>query len=218
MTGNGSALTGGVAQAFAVAAVTASAGPNHWDTAANWSPSGVPITGDDVRFEIGDSDCLYGLDQTGVTLASLNIAMTWTGQLGLPKENDNGYIEYRTTELTCGITSLLVGYGDGGGPRKAAFNTLAVQTTIEVRGSGGSSEAYIPAVTWRGSHASNVVTVLDGDFGTAPYSDQSATIYNLLQRGGSVALKNTAVSNSAIYTRQRLTTYNCTLGGKVWDA
>lgn len=218
MTGSGSGLTGATVQTFAVATVTASAGPNHWDTASNWSPVNVPITGDDVRFENSDTDCLYGLDQTGVTLASLRIAMTYTGQLGLKRENDGGYLEYRTTELTCGITSVMVGYGDGGGPRKVALNTLAVQTTIELRGTGGSSESYIPTVTWRGSHASNVVTVLDGEFGTAQYSDQSAVIYDLLQRGGSVSLKNTAVSNQAIYTRQRLQTYNCTLGGKVWDA
>ena len=218
MTGSGALLTGGSVQTFAVATVTASAGPNHWDTASNWSPVNVPITGDDVRFENSDTDCLYGLDQTGVTLASLRIAMTYTGQLGLKRENDAAYLEYRTTELTCGITSVMVGYGDGGGPRKVALNTLAVQTTIELRGTGGSSESYIPTVTWRGSHASNVVTVLDGEFGTAQYSNQSAVIYDLLQRGGSVSLKNTAVSNHAIYTRQRLQTYNCTLGGKVWDA
>ena len=218
MTGNGSGLTGGTVETFAVAAVTASAGPNHWDTAANWLPVGVPITGDDVRFEIGNSDCSFGIDQTGVTLASLRIAMTWTGKLGLPRKNSNGYLEYRPIELTCGITSCLVGYGDGSGPGKVALNTLAVQTAVEVRGSGGSSDVGIPAVTWRGSHASNVVTILDGEFGTAPYSDQSATMYDFLQRGGSVALKNTAVTNQAIYTRQSLSTYNCTLGGKVWDA
>ena len=139
MTGSGASLTGATNQAFAVAAVTASAGPNHWDTPSNWSPANVPITGDDVRFENSDTDCLYGLDQTGVTLASLRMAMTYTGQLGLKRENDAGYLEYRTKELTCGITSMMIGYGDGGGPRKVAINTLAVQTTIEVRGTGGSS-------------------------------------------------------------------------------
>ena len=218
MTAGGASLTGGSTQGFVTSAVTASAGPNHWDTAANWSPVNVPITGDDVRFENSDTDCLYGLDQTGVTLASLRMAMTYTGQLGLKLQNDGGYREYRTTELTCGITSVMIGYGDGGGPRKVAINTLAVQTAIEIRGTGGSSESYIPTVTWRGSHASNVVTVLDGEFGSAPYSDQSATIYDFLQRGGSVSLKNTAVTNQAIYTRQRLQTYNCTLSGAVWDA
>lgn len=218
MTGDAAGLTGGSADTMTSAEVTASAGPNHWDTAANWLPVGVPITGDDVRFEIGNSDCVYGIDQTGITLASLWIAMTWTGKLGLPRKNSNGYLEYRTTALTCGITSCLVGYGDGSGPGKVALNTLAVQTAVEVRGSGGSSDVGIPAVTWRGSHASNVVTILDGEFGTAPYSDQSATMYDFLQRGGSVALKNTAVTNQAIYTRQSLSTHNCTLGGKVWDA
>ena len=218
MTASGASLTGGSTQGFVTSAVTASAGPNHWDTASNWSPVNVPITGDDVRFENSDTDCLYGLDQTGVTLASLRMAMTYTGQLGLKLQNDGGYREYRTTELTCGITSVMIGYGDGGGPRKVALNTLAVQTAIEIRGTGGSSESYIPTVTWRGSHASNVVTVLDGEFGSAQYSDQSATIYDFLQRGGSVSLKNTAVTNQAIYTRQRLSAYNCTLSGAVWDA
>lgn len=212
MTGDGALLTGTNDQTMTVTDVTASEGPNHWDTAENWSPAGVPATSDAVRFEIGDSDCLYGLDQTGVTLASLHIAMTFTGKIGLPRVNDLGYFEYRVQALTCGITDLMIGQGNGSGPSKVNINTLAVQTTIEIRGSGGSSESGIPTVTWRGSHASNDVVVLDGDFGTAPYSDQSAVINELVQRGGNVALKHTTL-DSIVATNQSITAYDCTLSG-----
>lgn len=212
MTGNGASLTGGSAETLSVAEVTASAGPNHWDTAANWISSGVPANGDDVRFEIGSSDCLYGLAQSGVTLASLHVAMTYTGKIGLSRQNEAGYIEYRTEALTIGATSILIGQGDGSGPGKVKLNTGAVQTTIEIRGSGGSSEQGIPTVSWRGSHAANDVTVLDGDFGTAPYSDQTAVIDVLIQRGGTVALKHTTL-NELLAWNQSITAYDCTLSG-----
>ena len=212
MTGNGASLTGATTETLTAATPTASEGPNHWDTVENWIPSGVPITGDAVRFEIGSTDCLYGLDQTGVTLASLHIAMRFTGKIGLPREADGGYVEYRVQALTLGITDLKVGIGEGSGPSRVYLNTLAVETTIEVRASGGSSEAGISAVTWRGSHASNAVTVLDGDFGTAPYSDQTAVIDTLVQRGGNVALKHTTL-NDLLATGQSISAYDCTLSG-----
>lgn len=213
MTGNGSSLTGGSSETITVSSFVASSGPNHWDTAANWVPSGVPANSDDVRFEIGSSDCLYGLAQSSVTLASLHVSMSYSGKIGLPRNNADGYLEYRPCELAIGATSILIGHGDGSGPGKVALNVGSVQTTVEVRGSGGSTDIGIPAVTWRGTHASNVVTVLDGDFGTAPYSDQTAVIDTLTQRGGSVALKHTTLSE-VIAPRQNITAYDCTLGGQ----
>lgn len=218
MTGNGASLTGGSGQSLTVASVTASSGPNHWDTASNWLPSGVPATGDHVRFEIGTTDCLYGLDQSAVTLASLHVAMTWTGQLGLPRVNTSGYLEYRTRELTAGITSLIVGTGSGSGPTKIAVNTGTVQTAITVRDSGGSSETGVPTVIWRGDHASSVITVQGGDFGSAWWSDESAEISSLTQLGGSVFLKNTTINDSLDTTNQDFRAYACTLGAKPLNA
>lgn len=215
MTGSGASLTGASTQTFTVVDVTASAGPNHWDTAANWIPSGVPATGDDVRFEIGSSDCLYGLLQTAVTLLSLHVAMSWRAKLGLPRQNPNDYVEYRTCELTAGVTTLVVGTGDGSGPSKVAVNTGSVQTAITIRGSGGSSDTGLPAVLWRGSHASNAVTVIGGDFGSAPYSDQSAVLASLQQYGGSVFLNRTAISGAINVTGQSFRAYECTHNGQV---
>lgn len=214
MTADGASLTGSGSQTFTVSAVTASSGPSHWDTAANWIPSGVPANGDDVRFEIGNSDCLYGLLQTAVTLASLHVAMSWRAKLGLPRQNPGEYVEYRTCELTAGVTSLIVGIGDGSGPSKVAVNTGAVQTAITVRGSGGSSDSGQPAVLWRGSHASNAATILGGEFGSAPYSDQSAVLATFTQYGGSVFLKHTSISGALNTTGQAFRSYDCTHGGQ----
>jgi trimeric autotransporter adhesin len=213
ITGNGDNLTGANTQTATVTTTVASSGPNHYDDPLNWIPSGVPVNSDDVRFEIGSSDCLYGLAQSAVTLTSLHVAMTYTGKIGLPRSNASDYVEYRDLDLAIGATSILIGQGEGSGPNKVAIDTGSVQTTVELQGSGGSSEAGIPAVTWRGSHASNAVTVLDGDFGTAPYSDQTAVINTMLQRGGTVALKNTTLTDLKA-TNQNITAYLCTLGGQ----
>lgn len=213
MTASGASLTGGSAEALSVSTFVASSGPNHWDCAANWLPSGVPVNGDAVRFELGSVDCLYGLNQSTVTLASLRVSMAYTGKIGLPRLNPDGYFEYRMPELSVGSTAILIGHGEGSGPGKVALNTGSVQTTLEVRGSGSSSETGVPAVTWRGTHASNSVTILDGEFGTAPYSDQSAVINTLTQRGGSVALKHTALSE-LIAAKQSISAHDCTLGGQ----
>ncbi len=92
MAGNGASLTGATTNTLTATDTTASAGPNHWDTAANWAPSGVPITGDAVRFEDAGEDCLYGLAQSAVVLISLTISMGWqNSKLGLPHLNAGGY-------------------------------------------------------------------------------------------------------------------------------
>lgn len=216
MTGNGASLTGGSSQSITVAAEVASSGPNHWDTATNWLPAGVPSSGDDVRFEIGSSACLYGITQTSVTLASLQIAMTYTGRIGLPRQNAAGYLEYRPTELAIGITAVLIGHGDGSGPSKVAFNTGTVQTAIELRDAGGSSESGIPTVTWRGTNVSNSIQQFGGDLGIAMYSDQVATIDKLIQRGGQLNAKHTTFITSLLFRDAMF--FDCTLNGQPIEA
>ena len=216
MTANGASLTGGSGQALAVSEITASAGPNHWDTAANWLPSGVPATGDDVRFEFGSVQCLYGLSQASVTLTSLALSMAYSGRIGLTRLNSSGYVEYRTTDLTIGATTILVGYGSGSGPSKVALNTGSVQAAIELRDAGGSAESGIATVTWRGTHASNAIQLFGGDLGIAPYSDQSAVVDTLIQRGGTLDAKHTAFTTSLLFTSAKF--YDCTLSGSPIEA
>lgn len=211
-----SSLTGSSGQSMTVTNTTANTGPNNWDNAANWSPSGVPVTGDDVRFEIGSVDCLYGLEQSAVTLASLHIAMSWTGKLGLRKVNEGGYLEYRTRELTCGITDLKIGTADGSGsgPTLVRINTGTVATTIIVKNSGSGAESGMPAVLWRGDHNDNAITVHQGEFGSSWWSDESSHISSLTQLGGTVYLKNCTIDDALDTADQDFRAVDCTLGGK----
>lgn len=213
ITGNGSSLTGGSAQSITVSTVTSSSGPNHWDTAANWLPAGVPVNGDDVRFEVGDSDCLYGLDQSAITLGSLEISSMFTGVIGLPRVNDLDYLEYRTRDLTLKCPTILIGHGNGSGSGKIQLNTLDAACTLELRNSGGSSESGVPAVTWYGSHASNAIVVINGDLGVAIWSDQTATINTVRQYGGQLRLDHSTVED--LYAAgQQISAHDTTLGGQ----
>lgn len=216
MTASGASLTGGSGQTHTVTEITASAGPNHWDSSLNWIPAGVPITGDDVRFEIGSVDCLYGLSQSAVTLASLHVSMRYSGKIGLPRLSASDYVEYRVTELTIGATTILIGHGDGSGPSKVALNTGSIQAAIEIRDAGGSSESGIPAITWRGTHNSNAIQIYGGEMGIAPYSDQAATVATLIQRGGTLDAKHTAFLTSLLFTSAIF--FDCTLNGNAIEA
>jgi hypothetical protein len=216
MTANGASLTGGATETISVSTEVASSGPNHWDTAANWLPSGVPANGDDIRFEIGSVNCLYGLAQSAVTLASFHVSMRYSGQIGLPRLHSSGYLEYRTPELSIGATSILIGHGDGSGPSKVSLNVGSVATAIEIRDSGGSSESGIPAITWRGTSSSNAIQQYGGELGIAQYSDQAATVATLIQRGGTLDAKHTAFVTSLLFTSANF--FDCTLNGNAIES
>jgi hypothetical protein len=216
LTANSASLTGGSGQSVSVSDEVASSGPNHWDTAANWLPSGIPANSDDVRFEIGSVNCLYGLAQSAVTLASFHVSMRYSGQIGLPRLNSSGYLEYRGTELAIGATSILIGHGDGSGPSKVALNVGSVAAAIEIRDSGGSSESGIPAITWRGTSSSNAIQQYGGELGIAQYSDQSATVATLIQRGGTLDAKHTAFVTSLLFTSANF--FDCTLNGNAIES
>lgn len=175
---NGSAAD---AQTFGRSATIASSGPRHWDTAANWSGGSVPANSDDVHIDQG-GDILYGLDQSAVTLASLHIAQSWTGRLGLPRTNTDGsanYPEYRSQFLAIGATSVAIGNGSGAGSGRIKLNTGSVQTTLTLRNSGSPLETGLAAVIWKGTHASNAVHVLKGSLDVAPFPGETATLVTL---------------------------------------
>jgi len=213
MTGDGSSLTGAATQTLTVTTTTASSGPNHYDDPLNWSPENVPVNGDDIRFELGDSDCLYGLDQSAVAPTSLEIRSSFTGAIGLPRINENDYVEYRDRELQIACASILIGHGDGAGSGKIALDTGTTDVQVEVRNTGGTSEPGVPAVTWQGTNVGSDLVVMAGDFGTSVWSDQSSTFDTIKIYGGTVRIDNATLSD--LYAPgQSVTAHNSTLGGQ----
>lgn len=178
MTGNGAGLTGAGSQTFVTAALTANTGPNNWDEANNWDPAAIPVNGDDVFIQNSDVDITEGLDQSLVTLASLTIDQSYTGKIGLPVKNDD-YYEYRETYLEISATTLTVGDGEGSGSQRIKIDTGANQTTLITNDTGSGEDAALAAFLWKGTHASNTVSVFKGTFGAASFAGETAVIATL---------------------------------------
>lgn len=163
-------------QALVIATTTANAGPHDWSVASNWEPSGVPANGDDVFLANSDVDILYGLDQSGVTLGSLQIQKSFVGKLGLPIVNAADYVEYRPTYLKIGATSLTIGDGVGAGSSRLKLDTGSVQTSLVVSHTNLPESGQQAAFYWKGSNASNSATILRGAIGLAILPGETCTL------------------------------------------
>lgn len=106
-------------------AVTAT-GPEFFDVAANWEPSGVPSGSDTPIFENTNRSCRYYSGSTYDDFTAVYINASFTGEIGLPYENPNGYMEYRPQFLRIDALNLYVGNGEGeGSPRLKISNQHA---------------------------------------------------------------------------------------------
>lgn len=165
---------------------TANSGPNVWDVAANWLEIVIPADTDTVVIDRGNVDILYGLAQSAIEPTTMTITQGYTGKIGLPTRNSNGYEEYRATYLTIGPATLNVGTGIGSGSTRLKLDTGSDQVVLNVYATGQSGEAGVHALNWKGTHASNVVNVYGGDVGIAMFSGETAVVATLRQNGGTI--------------------------------
>lgn len=168
------------------ATTTAATGPYHWDAATNWSSATVPVSTDDVVIENTSVPILYGLAQSGVTLTSLTIPQSFTGTIGLPQRNTNGYDEYRATYLAISATTCTIGRGDGTGSGRLALDTGSNACTLIVVATGSTLETGLEALLWKGTHASNAANIFGGSVGLAVRAGETASTPNLRVMGGTV--------------------------------
>jgi hypothetical protein len=200
-------------------------GPEYWDNADNWSPSGVPANGDDVILQDCPVSIKYGLAQSAVQLASFRQFSTFTGDVGLPSYNQLGYFEYRETELAIGATEFELGIGDGSGSGRIRLNTGTGQTTGIIRNAGASPERGLPAILWRGTHAANAINITKGTLGIAWIKGHVATVQTLrigfetneagdaeVRCGSGVTHTNVVQSGGFLETNSAITSFIGTAG------
>lgn len=170
-------------QTLTMATPTANAGPNDASSVANYSGGALPGDGDTLVFENSDVDCLYTLSALAAVNANITIKQSYTGNIGLPVWNASGYYEYRPQYLSCGggtgAFTITIGQGEGYGSGRLKLDTGAGQATVLVYGYGTRAEYGIPCLLWKGTHASNAVTVNRGDVGIAYYAGEVATVTTL---------------------------------------
>ena len=142
--GSVSGGTGTLSNAFTIS--TANAGPNDWNTLANWSTGALPVDGDTIIFKDNDISVASGLDQNGIQPALLRIDQTYTGTIGLRRDQfaqdadgtnlAAGYEEYRDQYLKimpvlCEIgQSFAANDANGSGRLKLNFHTDPCTCTI----------------------------------------------------------------------------------------
>ena len=161
-----------------------SSGPCDISIPSNWSGGALPVNADDVSLDHSAVSLLYNLSAlSAVTLNSLTIHSTFTGQVGLAEINSgqggSAYVEYRPRYLQVGATTVNVGQGTGQGSQLINLDAGAVQTTLNVVSTGSSSDPSLEALQWKGSNAANVVQVLGGTAALAGYGSDSATVSTL---------------------------------------
>ena len=170
-------------QTLAITTPVAAAGPNCWDTPANWSTGSVPVDDDDIIIEDSDVDILYGLDQSAVTPDTLKIRASYTGKIGLTPINETGdtdYAEYRETRLKISPDVINIGEGQGNGSPMIRLDTGEIQTVLTVYSTGVASDSSHGALQYIGEHfTQNTLTVLKGDVGIATRGGEEAYIHQL---------------------------------------
>lgn len=173
-----SSATGGTATNV-TATTVANQSQNDVNNADNWD-SAVPGAGDDVYIQDTDVSLLYNLDAlAAVTLASLTIDKSFTGEIGLPRFTATGYYEYRPAYWQIGATTQTIGRGEGSGSARIKLDNGAVATTLTIYDSGEAAETDDYAIRWKGTAVTNVVNIVKGDLGVAMDAGETAVIATL---------------------------------------
>lgn len=204
---------------------TASAGPNHWDTAGNYDSNTVPVSSDDVYIEGHAVDILYGLNSSSVVLETLNIAQNYTGRIGLPERNAGGYPEYRETYLNVASKVVRIGYGTGAGSGRLKLNTGSTQasaTAFSILNSGAPLENGVESILLKANNSSNSIQILKGSVGlcvvtnttgnfsagaSIGFTDQQATD-SKVRFGSGVSLATVNQFGGVVETNSAVTTLN----------
>jgi hypothetical protein len=145
--------------AYTVTDVTANAGPHDFKTAANFSPSGVPVDQDFLQFTDGASDVLYGLDNNSVNLNQLVVTGGYRGNIGTAsaplKISTDGSGDPNSLDL--GGTGFYYNF-EG---TYTAVNISGNQGTTKVKGNIGKTRIVGPSV--RGSITIDATTTTNND-------------------------------------------------------
>lgn len=112
---------------------TANKSPNDWNDAANFTGGSRPSTGDTVIFAGNKPSVLYGLSADTASVVNIKIRSDYTGSIGLPDRNANGFNEYLPTRLETRGTTLDIRAGRGTYRIKSTA-VSAVTITLDGRG------------------------------------------------------------------------------------
>ncbi len=151
-------------------------------TAGNWSPSGVPVTGDHIVFDGNATQALVGGDQSAITLATLRVYRSCTKIIGSPS------VPLKIGATICEIGLTPEGGGTTSGPQTVALDFATIQTACTVYDNRGNGESGFSSTLLRGTHASNTLTIKGGAVGVGTMVLNEATTFTQIDVSGSSAV------------------------------
>lgn len=182
-----SSLTLSVSPAFTRTDVVTGTGPYHFDNTANWSAGSLPADNDTIVFADGAVDCRYGLSQSTLTPAQIDIYRSYRGAIGLPENREDGSREtldryLRIGQASDGIatTVINIGLGDDGsgeGPSLVRLNLGDQVFNAFIRYSQVGVNARTVSII--GTAATNKVYATGGDIALGLYPDDTVAVSDL---------------------------------------
>jgi hypothetical protein len=195
-----SSASGGTAT-NTTATTTANKSPNDANDAVNWDTGVLPGAADDVKFDQGSVPVYWNLGAlSAVALTSLERTTGYTGSIGLPIYNANGYREYRDTEFTIGATTWNFEQASSDAADSFKFNAGATNATLSVLGEGASALGS-ESLWWRGS-GTNTVKIKDASLVIAQYGETAAV--------GTITGTNSTIRWGTVTTITTLDLTECT--------
>lgn len=206
------------AATLSTSTTTANSSPNDINDTDNWSAAALPAASDDVIVDEGDDaqGLWWNLGAlSAVTVATFTRRRGFAGRIGLDEYNTeqlDPFFEYRATELALGVTTFLNEQPASDGPGHVKWNGGTVQTALTIQGEGpGALEEE--KMWFRGTHASNVVHVVNGSLAIAPTQGHSATVATLrgeratVRCGSGVSLTTVTMDDSTCEVNSNVTTF-----------
>ena len=152
------------------------------NVAGNWSPSGVPSSGDTVWFNSSAVVAVTaGLTQWSSTAPdAVNVTSGYTGTIGT-----------FASPLTLAATTINVGLPEGGtagtgsGRLHIAFGSVTFTANIHTTASTATDTGVYP-LRIKGGNASSVINLFSGSLSHADQPGESATVGTLYNIGGTV--------------------------------
>jgi hypothetical protein len=201
------AESGGGTGTLTRSSTVANTSPNDVGDVANWSLGALPVNGDSVFIDNTDASLWWNLDALSAvaTITALTVGPGFRGTIGLPERagpsnptrsfpssSPSTYEEYRVRYLKLKCTTITINAPDC---QLIQIDNQAVQTAITVRAMGSPLDTDRKAFIWKGTHASNAITLEGGcSLDCAVFGDEVATILTLIANAGANGTPDVRIS------------------------
>jgi hypothetical protein len=167
---------------------TAPSSPNDVSIGANYSTGALPTASSTLILEDTEVDLLWNLSALTNAITVIRRS-SYTGTIGLPDVNTNGYPEYRPTHLSLNATSILIEQ-----PSTDQYQQIRITGTstsacnVSVQGSSGTNiQLGSECLEVTGLTTGSSIYASEGSVSVAPFAAQTAAVSVLNGEGATIS-------------------------------